>query len=361
MGHGFCNAPENYRNFGALLASRGIAVVVPKLECNFLAFSDSAKLQLHTGNAQRMLSALDAALALDSRLDGTTVALSGHSGGGLSALLAAGMRPSVRALALLDAVDASTGARSSPVPALMISTAPAQCNASGNSSGWYGQVQAGVARSRMRVVGASHCDMQEPVHSSCSFAGCAGSNPAAVRPVFLRHTAAWLVAHLSCDAAAAQATALSGADLQADLQAGRLADVVQDLDGNGADDVAGALVLPLPATCPPPTSQDAGTPSVDAGTATDAGAVQDAGALQDAGAGGGGVDAGPGQVDAGGGTPATPDAGAEPGPAVDAGAGQDGGEGPAVTPPFGCGVVPGLPAWAALALAAAARGRRKRL
>ena len=360
MGHGFCNAPENYRNFGALLASRGMVVVVPKLECNFLAFSDSAKLQLHTGNAQRMLSALDAALAQDSRLDGAVVAVAGHSGGGLSALLAASARPSVRALVLLDAVDVASGARASPVPTLVLSTAPAQCNASGNAGGWYGQVQTGKARSRMRVVGASHCDMQEPVHSSCSLAGCAGSNPAAVRPVFLRHTAAWLAAHLACEAGAAQAAALSGTDLQADVAAGRVSDVVQDLDGNGLDDAAGAAVLPLPAACPP-ASPDAGTPAPDAGLPVDAGTALDAGLGTDAGTQGGGTNGGT-APDAGGAPPAQADAGSgTPGPAdsLDGGAGQDG-EDPAAVSPFGCGVVPGLPAWGALALGVAAWARRRR-
>ena len=383
LGHGFCNAPENYRNFGALLASRGMVVVVPKLECSVLAFTDAARLQLHTGNAQRMLAALDAVLAqggaggpLTGRLDGASVALAGHSAGGLSALLASGLRPSVRALVLLDAVDSATGSRASPAPTLMLSTAPAQCNGSGNSAGWYAQVQAGQARSRMRVVGASHCDMQDPVHSSCSFAGCVGSNAVAVRPVFLRHTAAWLAAHLSCDAAAAQAASRAGADLQADLQGGLIADLAQDLDGDGAEDAAGGVALPLPAACGS-AQVDAGVPPADAGS----GAAPDAGSAVD----GGGVaaDAGSGQAD-GGGIPGDAgtavDAGSSPqsdagaGAPADAGSGSDG-ERDAGTwdgadagadgqvPPVGCGCtqLPGsvLVAWAALALGAWARPRRR--
>ncbi|MEN9797508.1 MAG: hypothetical protein RL653_1204 [Pseudomonadota bacterium] len=294
LGHGFCNQPENYRNFGALLASRGMVVVAPKLECNFLTSDPGA---LHAGNAQRLLAALDQVVAMGNaggvlagRLDAARTALAGHSGGGLSALVAAGARPSVKALVLLDGVDAGSGPRASPVPTLMLNTAGSTCNSNNNNSAWYGLVAAGQPRSRMRIVGADHCDMQEPLSSACSFTGCAGSSPAAVRPVFLRHTAAWLALYLGCDPAALDTVEQGGTAFQSDLSAGRIADVEQ----SGVSAAASCSTGPLPDAGQPPDagSPDAGSPDAgeqapDAGSPApgpDAGLSADAGALPDAGA-----------------------------------------------------------------------------
>jgi dienelactone hydrolase len=347
LGHGFCNQPENYRNFGALLASRGMVVVAPKLECNFLTSDPGA---LHAGNAQRLLAALDQVLALGNaggvlagRLDAGRTALAGHSGGGLSALVAAGARPSVKALVLLDGVDAGSGSRASPVPTLMLNTAGSSCNSNNNNASWYGLVTAGQPRSRMRVVGADHCDMQEPLSSACSFTGCAGSSPASVRPVFLRHTAAWLSLYLGCEASAVDTVAEGGADFQADLSAGRIADV--DQSGVSA-----------PSSCPGGTGADAGQPE-DAG-------IPDAGPpATDAGSGVPGPDAGQPTADAG-----EPfDAGAPSGGGVDEGLPADGGavvdagDGEAVPPVgCGCGALP-LPLALAWTLLPAWALRRRRL
>jgi dienelactone hydrolase len=319
LGHGFGNQPENYRNFGALLASRGLVVVVPKLECNFLTSDPGA---LHAGNAQRLLSALDQVLALGNaggvlsgRLDAARTALGGHSGGGLSALIAAGSRPSVKALVLLDGVDAGSGPRASPVPTLMLNTAGSSCNSNNNNASWYGLVAAGQPRSRMRVVGADHCDMQEPMSSACSFTGCAGNNPAAVRPVFLRHTAAWFSLFLGCDAAALDTVEQAGAAFQADLSAGRVADVEQSGVGS-------------PSSCTNGPTPDAGQPVVDAGMPDAGQTVVDAGSPEPV------PDAGQTpQADAG----TSPDAGTPNTGGADAGESlPDGGEGEEL-PPVGCG------------------------
>jgi len=227
-----------------------------------------------------MLAAIDQ--VLDAGLaDGTRQAVAGHSAGGLSAFLAASMRPSIRAVMLLDAVDTTLGVAAAPSvvsPTLFLFGDPSSCNNSNNSEAWYAPV--GAPKAQMHVVGATHCDPQDPIDSNCSNL-CPGADATKTR-YFERYASGWLQYFVACDAAAR--SAIDGADFQADVFAGALAD-------------AGFSAIALPAACAAP---DAGTTSAgDAGSgadsgqpsAPDAGAGSDAGTVLDAGAGAG-TDAG---------------------------------------------------------------------
>lgn len=310
FGHGFNLGALNFRQVAAHLASWGMVVVAPDFDAPFQA--------IHEQNGGKMLAAIDAVIqlgqpggALAGRVDGSRQGLAGHSAGGLSALYAAMARPSVRGVVLLDPTDQGSGARASPAPTMMLMAEPGFCNSNGNATGWYDTVAPGVARTRLKVASAKHCDVLDSSSGTVCLCASSASSASQYRVLFQRYAAAWMSAFLGCDVSALATVQQGGTALQADVQAGRVVGLVQS-------------GVSAPPSCSAGTGADAGQPE-DAG-------VPDAGQpATDAGSSGPGTDAGQPTADAG----EAFDAGA---PSPDAGTVLDAGEGDGEdVPPGGCG------------------------
>lgn len=341
IGHGYQMSKANHEVLARALAAKGLVVVVPQfplllaLQCGASDHSRNADLLWAAMEQQRALGGLDARLGVV-----------GHSAGGLAAFLLASRHAAVQAVVLLDAVDNSnlglTAATDVAAPTLFLSAEGSTCNSQNNSAGWYPLVTG--LEAKLRVVGATHCDPQDPVNGTCALT-CPGGTATDRQGLFTDDTVAFLDRFLNqvtvpCldDVFAAQASAGvvsmvdvqlggcgAGADAGVDLDAGVGTDAGSEVDaGSGADagDERDAGASPDAGT-----AEDAGV-QTDAGTGNDAGAERDAGAEEDAGTG------------------APPDAG------VTADAGGD------VVPTQGCGCTQAEGALVLLALAGLKRRRR---
>ncbi len=355
MGHGFSHSKDNLAVLAQLLATRGNVVVVPQ----FPSFNSD-----HARNGQVILAAIDWAIgnqAFAGKVDGTRQALAGHSAGGLSAFLAGASRPSVRAIVLLDAVDNNnaglTQVPNVKAPVLLTFAEGGTCNSTTNSTAWWTGLTG--TKSRLKMMGANHCDASEPSNQLlCN--GVCGAPVAARQTLFKRYAVAWMQYFVSCELAAREA--VDGTQVTTDTTSGGLTAVqhVQIPSGCMVSD-GGVVVIDAG------TVIDAGV-KVDAGVVVDAGAVVviDAGVVADAGVApsdagvaadaGMTTDAGPGTNDDGGAVVVAdagrPDAG---------GTGADGGPGGGEMPPRGCGC--GGSEWtpsALLGLLAVLRTRRRR-
>ncbi len=319
LGHGFSNSKDNMAALAQLLASRGNVVVVPQFP---VGSGD------HARNGEAILAAIDWAIgntAFAGKVDATRQAVAGHSAGGLAAFLAGAARPSLRAVVLLDAVDnnglglAQVGSVKAPV--LLTFAEGGMCNSTTNSTAWW----AGLSgpKARLKVVGAGHCDAQDPPNSLfCTFT-CGAVTPAR-QTLFKRYAVAWLQYFVSCELAARDA--VDGAQVSTDTASGALSEVQQ---------------MAIPVAC---SVLDGGVPDAglaDAGLAdagfSDAG-VSDAG-VSDAGISDAGIsDAGKadaGVSDAGSSDAGKADAGVSDAGSSDAGF-SDAGVG-GVPAPRGCG------------------------
>jgi len=164
LGHGFSQNQEYQRDNAWHLASWGFVVLVP----TFSSFAD------HEANGEEMLALLDWLTSDQNphrdQVDAARLGLAGHSAGGLSATIAAGLDADagrrVAAVVGLDAVDQGQGDRSQgapfaakiAAPALYLAGIPDACNAGGNSQGLYDAVPAGTGKMFLRITEAVHCD-----------------------------------------------------------------------------------------------------------------------------------------------------------------------------------------------------------
>ena len=103
LGHGFAQSRNQHVNQGLQLATRGYIVLIP----SFNGGSD------HARNGQDLSRCVDWILARNEdpasiflgQVRTQAVGATGHSAGGLSAILAAANDPHIRALSLMDPVD----------------------------------------------------------------------------------------------------------------------------------------------------------------------------------------------------------------------------------------------------------------
>jgi predicted dienelactone hydrolase len=197
FGHGFSSTRESYAGHGAHWASRGYVVLIP----NLAGFSD------HSRNADDLVALVDWALARDQdpssflhqHLDAAAIGMSGHSAGGLSALVATARDRRVRAVAPFDPVDnADLGVTAMPsitVPVGITHSEDHPCNANGSARALYA---AGVAVKRaIKVIGASHCDPLDPASFGCALV--CGAADAARQEHYRRYVTGWLEYWLRCD------------------------------------------------------------------------------------------------------------------------------------------------------------------
>jgi hypothetical protein len=221
LGHGFAQSRNQHVNQGLQLATRGYIVLIP----SFNGGSD------HARNGQDLSKCVDWMLAQNGdpasiffgQVRTQAVGATGHSAGGLSAILAAANDPRIRVLSLLDPVDNGgqgvAALASVNVPVALTWSEPSACNASGSAEVLYAATR-GVRRG-LKIVGANHTDPQDPA-GFLSILTCGGAN-ATRQALYRRYMAGWFEYHLRGDTSYAPwILNYPGGQLAADLAANRI-------------------------------------------------------------------------------------------------------------------------------------------
>jgi predicted dienelactone hydrolase len=198
LGHGFSQSKDQHVNQGRHLATRGFIVLIP----NSNAASD------HSRFADDLRKCIDWIEASDSdtnslffgRVRADRVGATGHSAGGLSAILAASRDSRIRAVSPMDPVDNSgqgvAALSSVAAPVAITYSEPSNCNA--NGSAWTLYNAARAPKRGMRIVGANHTDPQDPA-SALSALFCGGANSER-QALYRRYMVGWFEYHLRGDA-----------------------------------------------------------------------------------------------------------------------------------------------------------------
>ena len=198
LGHGFSQSKEQHVSQGGHLATRGYIVLIP----NSNAASD------HSRFADDLRKCIDWIEARDSdtnslffgRVRADRVGATGHSAGGLSAILAAARDPRIRAVSPMDPVDNGglgvAALTTIAAPVAITYSEPSSCNANGSALTLY---NAALAPKRgIRIFGANHTDPQDP-SSTLSALFCGAANTAR-QALYRRYMAGWFEYHLRGDA-----------------------------------------------------------------------------------------------------------------------------------------------------------------
>lgn len=221
LGHGFAQSRNQHVNQGLQQATRGYIVLIP----SFNGGSD------HARNGQDLSKCVDWILARNGdaasiffgQVRTQAVGATGHSAGGLSAILATANDPRIRVLSLMDPVDNGgqgvAALASVNVPVAMTWSEPSACNASGSAEVLYAAAR-GVRRG-LKIVGANHTDPQDPA-GFLSILTCGGANSTR-QTLYRRYMAGWFEYHLRGDASYAPwILNFPGGQLAADLAANRI-------------------------------------------------------------------------------------------------------------------------------------------
>ena len=198
LGHGFSQSKDQHVNQGRHLATRGYILLIP----NSNAASDHSR---YADDLRKCIDWIEARNAdtnslFFGRVRADRVGATGHSAGGLSAILAASRDPRIRAVSPMDPVDNGgqgvAALASVTAPVAITYSEPSSCNASGSALTLY---NAALAPKRgMRIVGANHTDPQDPASAlSALFCGAANS---ARQTLYRRYMAGWFEYHLRDDA-----------------------------------------------------------------------------------------------------------------------------------------------------------------
>lgn len=192
---------------------------------NFAGGSD------HSRNADDLSKCLDWIVARNS--DGasryfgavrtTRMGATGHSAGGMSALVAASRDRRIRAVASMDPVDNNNlgvnALASVTIPVAITYSEPSSCNANGSATLLY--AAAPGAKRGIKIVGANHTDPQDPAGAVSIFT--CGSANAARQTLYRRYMTGWFEYYLKSDASYAPFVLnLAGGQTAADLAANRI-------------------------------------------------------------------------------------------------------------------------------------------
>lgn len=168
--HGFMSSKNHHVLNALALSAEGFAVFVPDLKYSFWSSNHSER----AADVQYLVQQLRQGKLTATPPD--TIALVGHSAGGLTALLAADEK--IAALILLDPVtfagrpgnrqraigDRELSRISSPV--LSLEAPPDSCN-NNRDGGWdFLPLLASPIKERITLLSASHCDFMDP-HAGC--------------------------------------------------------------------------------------------------------------------------------------------------------------------------------------------------
>jgi len=221
LGHGFSQSKNQHTNQGLHFASRGYIVLIP----NFAGGSD------HSRNADDLSKCLDWIVARNadsaSRYFHTVrverMGATGHSAGGMSAIVAAARDARIRALAPMDPVDSGNlgvnALANVTIPVAINYSEPSSCNANGSAT-----VLLAAARPHKRgikIVGANHTDPQDPAGALSIFT-CGAAN-ATRQMLYRRYVTGWFEYFLKGDPSYAPFVFdLAGGQTAADLAANRI-------------------------------------------------------------------------------------------------------------------------------------------
>lgn len=201
FGHGFTRSKSRYADFGRHLASRGFVVLIADYRCGILSGCDAV------ANAAEMSALVDWIVDRDAdpasiffgHIAVEQIGTSGHSAGGLQAILAAALDRRVRAVAPMDPVDGSgLGAQALPtldLPVAITHSERSSCNAFGSPEALYRAARA--PKRRLLVVGATHCDPEQDAEAGCTIA-CGGWDAERHRR-YLGAVTGWFELFLRCD------------------------------------------------------------------------------------------------------------------------------------------------------------------
>jgi pimeloyl-ACP methyl ester carboxylesterase len=182
LNHGFFRTKETQANSALSLARRGIIVLTPDQVGLGGIVSRQTNVAVTLDHLDWLRTrGLTPGDPLDGRVDPHRFGLAGHSAGGAMSFEAAFASQSsdlpVAALFLLDAVPWSstleTASKLSPIALGSLRSEPSPCNAKGLVRQLLGQVVFAV--DDVLVVGATHCDGENPTDALCRLA-CGGSS-----------------------------------------------------------------------------------------------------------------------------------------------------------------------------------------
>ena len=197
LGHGFSQSKEQHVNQGRHLATRGYLALIP----NSNAASDHSRFADDLRKCIDWIEARNADInsLFFGRVRADRVGATGHSAGGLSAILAASRDARIRAVSPMDPVDNGglgvAALATVAAPVAITYSEPSSCNANGSALTLY---NAALAPKRgIRIVGANHTDPQDPAGAlSALFCGAANSTRQAL---YRRYMVGWFEYHLRSD------------------------------------------------------------------------------------------------------------------------------------------------------------------
>lgn len=221
LGHGFSQYKDYQHDNAAHLASWGFIVLVP-------TFSDKSD---HEVNAYEMLDLLDwltgATNPYGAWVDDTLLGLAGHSAGGLSTTIAAGLDAEtdgrVKAVMGMDPVDVVQGntsegipfAKTISAPLFYLAGIPYMCNSDGNSQGMYDAVPPTTDKMYLRIPTSVHCDFNDQDIDHACTPGMHPANPVKVARLLI--TQGWAAGY---DAATAGTCSVDGQGADRTLEVG---------------------------------------------------------------------------------------------------------------------------------------------
>ena len=174
--HGFARSKERMRANAVYLAERGMLVLTPNLLSLLGGEADQIRNIENTADHVRWLIARGRSPGdpIEGLVDPERIGLAGHSAGGAVtqeaalALQRSGDQPA--AVCLLDAVPwdrtLDTAPQLQALAFLSLRSEPSSCNASGSVRSLLGRFSFPVED--VRIVGASHCDPENPTDALCT-------------------------------------------------------------------------------------------------------------------------------------------------------------------------------------------------
>jgi pimeloyl-ACP methyl ester carboxylesterase len=219
LGHGFAQSKSQHVNQGLHLASRGYIVLIPNSNSgsDHSRFADDLSKCIDWIEARNQ----ESGSIFFGRVRADRTGATGHSAGGLSAIVAASRDPRIRAVSTMDPVDsgglgvAALSIVSAPVA--ITYSEPSACNGSGSAQVLY---QAATSLKRgIKIVRANHTDAQDPA-GFLSILTCGAANSTR-QALYRRYMAGWFEYHLRGDANYGPwVFQQSGGQLATDLTAG---------------------------------------------------------------------------------------------------------------------------------------------
>lgn len=221
LGHGFSQYKDYQHDNAMQLASWGFVVLVP----TFSSFAD------HAQNAYEMLDLLDWLTGVTNpyggMVDPDRLGLAGHSAGGLSTTIAAGLDAQtdgrVGAVMGMDPVDVVQGqtsegipfAKTIAAPTFYLTGIPYGCNSNGNSQGMWDVIPPTTDKMFLRIASSMHCDFNDQDIDHACTPGMHPARPLKVARLLL--TQGWAPAY---DAATAGTCAIDGATVDRSMEVG---------------------------------------------------------------------------------------------------------------------------------------------